>query len=168
MKLKDGQVELRGLTLEDAYTSVNWRNNPKVWAQTVNAPNKIITLEDEINWITRVIQEDDSKRFAILYDDIYVGNIQLTNITKEESYYGIFIGNTDYWGLGIGSRAVPLILKVAFEVLGLKKVKIRIRINHTVIYKIHDRLGFKETSRDDELIYMELLNNQYQINAGGS
>ncbi|WP_299334733.1 GNAT family protein [uncultured Psychroserpens sp.] len=165
MNLKNENVSLRYLEEKDAYTSVKWRNDPKVWELTVSAPDRKILIEDELNWIKKVRSEEDSHRFAILYNDTYVGNIQLTNIKDGESYYGIFIGDTNAWGKGIASKAVPLILKQAFINLNLDKVKIRIRINHPVIFRVHDKLGFKETHRDEELIYMELTKEAYINNA---
>lgn len=162
--LINDDVSLRLLVEQDAYTSVHWRNNPKIWELTVNKPNKKISISDELNWINKVIKEEDSVRFAILYKSEYVGNIQLTGIKNEESYYGIFIGKEEYWGKGIAKNAVPLILKHAFINLRINKVKIRIRINHPVIHKVHTNLNFVETNRDDELIYMELTKDIYMKN----
>ena len=85
-------VVIRKLVEKDAYTSFKWRNDPDIWKLTINSPNKVITLEDELHWIERVINEEDSERFAIIYNNIYIGNIQLTNILDRESFFGIFIG----------------------------------------------------------------------------
>src|SRR5690606_12451832 len=117
MKLKFNDIELRYLVIEDAHTSYKWRNIPKIWELTLNSPDKYITLEDEIKWIEKVISENNSHRFAILYNKTYVGNIQLTNIENNESYYGVFIGDTNYWSKGIAKTATKLILKFAFNTL---------------------------------------------------
>ncbi len=154
-EIKD-KVELRYLVLEDAYTSVIWRNNPKIWELTLNSPNKKITIEDELNWIKKVIAENDSNRFAILFNNKYVGNIQLTNIKNNESYYGVFIGETDYWSRGIAKKATLLIIEFAFIELKLKKVKLKVRVEHINAYNLYLKIGFKEIDRDEKLIYMEI------------
>ena len=46
MNLKKNKVSLRLLTIEDAYISFEWRNNPKIWEFTLNSPTKIIDIED--------------------------------------------------------------------------------------------------------------------------
>lgn len=164
MKLERGKVALRFLERNDAFTSVAWRNNPKIWEHTLNSPNRIITIEDELEWIDKVMAEDNSYRFAILYDEVYIGNIQLTNIENNESYYGIFIGNTAYLGKGIGKAATKLILDFGFNVLKLNKIKLRVKVQNFIAYNIYMNLGFKEIKRDSDLIYMELSNNQFFSN----
>ena len=158
VNLNQNNISLRFLKESDALESVKWRNDPKIWELTVNKPNKIITKEDELVWINKVIKQDNSRRFAIIYQNLYVGNIQLTNIDfkNKESYYGIFIGETEFWGKGIASFATRLILYYAFEDLKLLKVKLRVRVNHLSAYKIYLKQGFTEVFRDDLLIHMQI------------
>lgn len=156
MKRINDTVELRYLKPEDAYTSVVWRNNPKIWELTLNSPNKKITIEDELNWINKVITENDSNRFAILFNNKYVGNIQLTNINNNESNFGIFIGETDYWSRGIAKKATLLIIEFAFVKLKINKVKLRVKVEHIIAYNLYLKIGFKEIDRDGKLIYMEI------------
>lgn len=159
MKHKTGEVTLRSLERDDAYVSVNWRNNPKIWELTLNSPDRFITLEDELAWMDKVLFEQDSHRFAILYDNTYVGNIQLTHIAEQESFYGIFIGDTRFWGKGIAKKSTNLILQYAFKKLKLKRIKLRVRITHNRAIKLYEHIGFKEIDRDESLIYMEIENN---------
>lgn len=156
MMFEDNLISLRLLTKEDAYTSVKWRNNPKVWELTLNSPNKKVTIEDELNWINKVISENDSKRFAILCNNQYVGNIQLTNINNSECYYGVFIGETDFWYKGVAKKASLLIIEYAFNKLKLQKIKLRVRNDHINAYNLYLKIGFKEIERDEKLIYMEI------------
>lgn len=156
MKDMNDKVEIRYLKPEDAYTSAVWRNNPKIWELTLNSPNKKIEVEDELNWINKVIAEDDSNRFAILFNNKYIGNIQLTNINNNECYFGVFIGESDYWNRGIAKKATLLIIEFAFLKLKLTKVKLRVRVEHINAYNLYLKLGFKEIDRDEKLIYMEI------------
>lgn len=156
MNLHNEDLSLRYLVEEDAYTSVKWRNDPRVWELTVNSPNKVISLDDELNWIKMVIKEKNSHRYAILYKNEYVGNVQLTNIINDECYCGIFIGIPELWGKGIGGKALKLIVELAFNELHINKIKIRIRLKNRNSLQAYSKLNFKETHRDQELIYMEL------------
>ena len=149
-------VEIRPLELKDAYISVDWRNNTKIWETTVNKPNRLITIDDELNWMRKVLEEKNSERFAIIADNNYVGNVQLTDIKGDSSYFGIFIGNLTFWGKGVGYKATELVLQFGFEKLELNKVHLRVKIENFSAIKIYRKIGFKETSRDDLLIYMTL------------
>ena len=91
-------VTIRPLQEEDAYTSVIWRNDPDVFKFTGNTYNHEITIDSELNWIRKVINNADEYRCAILANDIYVGNIYLTNIKQGKAEYHIFLGNKEFWG----------------------------------------------------------------------
>ena len=59
-----------------------------------------------------------------MVDDVYVGNIYLTDINGESAEYHIFIGEKDYWGKGIAEEASHQILKYGFKERGLKYIYI--------------------------------------------
>ena len=61
----------------------------------------VISLETELEWIRRVIQNENEYRCAIFVDGEYVGNIYLTDITEFTANYHIFIGNKNFWGKGV-------------------------------------------------------------------
>jgi RimJ/RimL family protein N-acetyltransferase len=157
-------VEIRPLQLNDAYVSVDWRNNSKIWETTVSKPNRLITIEDELNWMRTVLNEKNSERFAIIADNNYVGNVQLTNIEGDSSYFGIFIGNLDFWGKGVGSKATELVLNYGFKNLNLNKIHLRVKIENINAIKIYSKIGFEETNRDDTLIYMTLNKSDFSVN----
>lgn len=158
MNLRNNDLHIRPLKEEDAYTSVKWRNNPAIWRMTINSPNKLISIEDELNWINKILKEKDSFRFAIIHKEQYVGNVQLTNIENYECYFGIFLGNIHSWVQGVGKMATILILDFAFLTLFLSKVKLRVRSDNVYAYKLYKSVGFNEVDRNQELIYMEIIN----------
>lgn len=45
------EVSIRPLMMEDAYTSVKWRNDSEVFKYTGNTYNHEITIQDELSWI---------------------------------------------------------------------------------------------------------------------
>jgi RimJ/RimL family protein N-acetyltransferase len=108
-------VTIRPLQEQDAYTSVKWRNDPEVFKYTGNTYKNEISLETELNWIRKVMANENEYRCAILADGVYVGNIYLTDITKESAHYHIFIGNKDYWGKGVAKKSVRTNLKLRFS-----------------------------------------------------
>ena len=121
------KVIIRTLEIADAEISWRWRNNPEIWKLTGSRPLAEITFEIESNWIEKVVNDETSKRFAILVDDVYVGNIQLTNIIKSEvAEYHIFIGDTNYWNKGIARLASLQIIRYSKNVLKLNKLVLQV------------------------------------------
>ncbi len=150
------EIKIRPLRIEDAYTSVKWRNDKEVFKYTGNTYDHEITLETELEWIKRVIQKKDDYRCAILADDIYVGNIYLTDITKRSATYLIFIGNKEYWCKGVARKASELILNYAFSVLGIETVDLKVHKGNITALSLYRKLGFQEKTYDPKFICMEL------------
>ncbi|MBR5698187.1 MAG: GNAT family N-acetyltransferase [Prevotella sp.] len=150
------EIKIRPLVEEDAYTSVKWRNDPEIFRFTGNTYDHEITIESELNWIRRVIRNQDEYRCAILVDSIYVGNIYLTDIDRISAHYHIFIGNKDYWGRGIAKQASQLILHYAFHTLGLQFVQLRVHKENISALELYKQLGFKKINADEIWLTMRL------------
>ena len=151
------KVSIRPLKIEDAYISYKWRNDPEVFKHTGTVYSNEITLETELNWIKNVIAREDDYRCAIIVDNVYVGNIYLTNIKNCEGEYHIFIGNKEYWGKGIASEASKLIIQYGFECLRLKSIFLNVKKENIIAIKLYKNLGFIIESESD-LIKMRLNN----------
>lgn len=150
------QVAIRPLKEQDAYTSVQWRNDPEVFKYTGNTYDHEITIESELGWIRKVIANPNDYRCAILADGVYVGNIYLTDIDKETAEYHIFLGNKDYWGKGIAKQASCLLLDHAFKTLNLKCVHLRVRKENDAAVKLYESLGFCVEKEDDNWLFMSI------------
>lgn len=148
------EVKIRPLEPEDAYTSVKWRNDPEVFKYTGSVYNHTITLENEIEWINRVIGNADEYRCAIIADGKYVGNIYLTGIHDGQAEYHIFIGDKSFWGKGVAKAASQLIIKYGFENLRLTQINLSVRPQNTAALRLYQNLGFRETSRNEDFIHM--------------
>lgn len=151
-------VRIRPLKEQDAYTSVKWRNDPEVFKFTGNTYNHEITIDNELEWIRKVTANPTDYRCAILVDEVYVGNIYLTEIKEGTAHYHIFIGDKSYWGKGVAKRASLLILDYAFKVLNIKEIFLRVRNVNTSAYNLYLRLGFKDIKVDGVWTFMRLSN----------
>ena len=147
-------VRIRPLVEEDAYTSVKWRNDPEVFKFTGNTYKHEITIDNELEWIRKVIANTNDYRCAILVDEVYVGNIYLTDINDGNAHYHIFIGDKKYWGKGIAKQASLLILEYAFNVLKLDEVYLRVRKENISAYHLYLNLGFSEIFSEEQWIGM--------------
>lgn len=148
------RILIRPLKVEDAAISWRWRNDVEVWAETGQRPDKPITFEIENEWISRVIKEQTTKRFAITVDDQYVGNVQLTDVTDSTAQLHIFIGEKSFWGKGIANQAVYQILNYAKEILKLTDVYLYVKKSNKAGIKVYLKNSFVEVSLDNDQVKM--------------
>ena len=150
------EVTIRPLIEEDAYKSVKWRNDPEVFKYTGNTYDHEITIENELEWIRKVIANKNNYRCAILAEGVYVGNIYLDDINTTQAHYHIFIGNKRYWGKGIAKKASKLIIEKGFEQPSVESIVLRVRKENTSAYFLYKSLGFVEQSIDGNWLTMVL------------
>ena len=148
------KVLIRPLKISDAQISWKWRNDPKIWEYTGSTPNYNITPEIELQWIKEVLKRKGEKRFAICIaeTDEYIGNAQLTDITTDSAQYHLFIGETSFWGKGIGKQVANLVLEYAFNTLYVKEVYSYFNINNLASIKACENNGFKFSSKKNNQV----------------
>lgn len=100
------QILIRPLRFEDAAISYKWRNDASLWKYTVNKPQNVATQQSEEMWISSKLQEPAEKRFAIMANDDYIGNVHFTNMTSKSFVIHIFIGDKRYHKKGISMHAI--------------------------------------------------------------
>lgn len=147
---------IRPLTVEDAMISYKWRNDPEVWKFTGNKPDHLISYEDELHWIIETLSRNNEKRFAIIADDYYVGNVQLTDIKRDQATYHIFIGDKLFWGKGVAYEATKLIISYAFETLKLKAVTLKVIKEHERAINLYIKVGFRKIYLDGDFLTMTI------------
>jgi RimJ/RimL family protein N-acetyltransferase len=128
--------------------SWKWRNDPELWKLTGSRPNREITPEIELDWIRKVLNESDSRRFAVLVEkdgeERYVGNVQLLKINGGTAEKHTFIGERSCWGCGVATEAGRLALRFAFQELGLKLVRAKIRSANAAMIRANEKIGFRQ------------------------
>ena len=143
------KILIRPLRFEDASVSWKWRNDPEVWEHTGSRPDIVVTEEIEKQWILDKLKERNSVRFAIEIDDVYVGNIQLTNIVeKETAEYHVFIGDKSYWGKGVASLATAQIIRYAKNVINLQSLYLSVRPENNSAIRVYEKSGFVKINDD--------------------
>jgi len=137
------KVTIRSLKVEDAVISWKWRNNPVIWKLTGRNWNDVVTHEIEKKWISNGLLNNEF-RFAICVgeDMKYIGNAQLTNIIERKAQYHLFIGETEYWGKGIGTKVAELVKYQAFNVLELLEIYSYFKPENKSSIKACEKNGF--------------------------
>jgi RimJ/RimL family protein N-acetyltransferase len=90
----------------------------------------------------------DRATFGI-YDEHedYIGTVELYDIRAHEATLGIIIGERSHWNLGYGPEAIACILRVAFDELGLERVKLHTFADNPRAQAAFRKVGFRELRR---------------------
>ncbi len=145
------EVELEPLNEEHAATSYKWRNIDALWKYTFNRPNKIVTHEMELDWIRNVLKNENEKRFAIIANSKYVGNIYLTSISNGISFFGIFIGDENIRGKGVARMAMEKLFHLAKNTFQIKEIYLRVKKDNTDAIRLYRKMNF--SVRDEHIDY---------------
>ena len=136
------QVYLRYMTVEDTDMILRWRNSPIVRDNFIY--RKEITREDHLNWIKN--KETDKP-----YGSVYLQNFEWQHKKAE---LGIFLGEPEAFGRGIGKEAAALLLEYGFKHRKLHKIVSRVLPYNTASIRTHEAVGYKQEAylRDEVII----------------
>ena len=112
----------------------------------------IHTRTTEEKWLRNVLEGTKNiLTFAILVKPKYelIGVISLAKIdwVSKNAELGVFIGNKELWGQGLGSEAIILLLDYAFNILSLAKVYLRVLEFNKRALRVYEKVGFKIVGR---------------------
>ncbi len=140
----ENNVTIRKMTVEDTDNIIKWRNSPSVSVNFIY--RRPLTREDHLNWIRNMVDTGKVVQYVIHSGELGrdVGSVYLRDIDHDyrKAEFGIFIGEDDARGRGIGSAAAELILRVGFEELDLNRIFLRVFARNEHAIKAYKRAGF--------------------------
>lgn len=156
----DGQVYIEGKKIflrpiDDGDTEciVAWRNQERVRKNFIY--QKPFTKEGHEEWMRTQVQTGRVVQFIICEKDTGrpVGSVYFRDIDREnkKAEYGIFIGEADAAGRGIGTETARLAVSYARDVLKLHKLMLRVFADNAGAVKSYEKAGFvREAHLKDE------------------
>ena len=148
------QVTIRPVTEADTDRIIAWRNAPSVMAHFIYRTP--LTRKAHLNWLHNRVETGEVAQFVIYDGETAVGSVYLRDIDRsnQKCEYGIFIGDDNCRGKGIGTAAAKLALAYAFEQLQMNRVYLRVFADNTRAIKSYEKVGFRYegTFRQDVMI----------------
>jgi RimJ/RimL family protein N-acetyltransferase len=141
-------VRLRGYEKSDLGAVMSWWHDEEVTKFISAAVFPASSLEEE-QFIENAASGKDplNKEFVIetLSDRKYIGAIGLHNISwlSRNAKLGIVIGDKEYWGRGYGTDAVEVLLRLAFEKMGLHRVELIVFTFNERAIACYEKCGFR-------------------------
>ncbi len=142
-------ISIRKITWDDTDLVVAWRNNKRIRDHFIYRVE--FTREIHENWLRTKVDTGEVAQFIICEnsrDGRPVGSVyfRYTDKTKNEAEYGIFIGEDDAVGKGYGSETAQVAVKYAKEVLGIKRIILRVFAYNKVAIRSYEKAGFRKYS----------------------
>ena len=150
------KVRLRAFREDDLKNVLAWLNNPAVTRYLSSM--RPWSVVEERGWLDRAMRNDDPT--AVTYviesaDGEYAGSIGLMHIDgrNRRAEVGVVISRPEDWGRGMGSEAMILMLRHAFEEMNLHRVTLRVYTFNERAQRSYAKIGFVEEGRLREDTY---------------
>lgn len=145
-RIYGNRVMLREYRMQDAGDMYQWVNDPVITRFLNDSlffyPQGIESVEATVN--DHIINRTCSYVIADLKDESYIGQADLFNLDYHNRFaeLGIVIGNTALFNKGIGTEAVGLMMRVAFEHMNLHRVELNVYSDNHRAIRCYEKCGF--------------------------
>jgi RimJ/RimL family protein N-acetyltransferase len=153
--IKGESVYLRPITIEDTDLVVGWRNSKRVMQNFIYRTP--LTREDHLNWMKEKVAKGHVIQFIICNnsDDKPLGSVYLQNIemAHRKAEWGLFLGEDEAFGRGVGTQTGKLFLDYIFNTYHLHKIVSRVLARNKGCIHMCEKLGCtQEAYLKEELI----------------
>lgn len=155
--IRGQRIYLRSIERDDLPLCHAWINDEELTATL--AHRYPLSLSREADWVERASRGQDTSElnFAICLADgnRHIGNCGLLAIDRDNrtATLGIFIGEKDCRGRGLGVEAVSVLCRFAFEEMDLRKIRLDVHADNAAAIKAYERAGFQREGVLREEVY---------------
>lgn len=143
-RIEGERIYLRPITMADTARIVRWRNEERVRKNFIY--QALFTEETHIRWMETKVASGEVIQFIICLKekDRPIGSVYFRDIDRNnrKAEYGIFIGEADMAGRGIGSETARLAVQYAREQLKLHKLLLRVFADNRGAVRSYEKAGF--------------------------
>ena len=171
--LKGKKITLRPIASADTESIVKWRNSEGV--NRFFLDRRPITPESHERWLETQVFTGAVKQFIIVNNETGndVGSCFLKDIDEvsKKAELGIFIGEDEARGKGLGSDAVLTLTGYGFDALELNKVYLRVLASNARAVAVYKNVGYKTDGvlrkdyfsgvRFEDVYIMSILKNEF-------
>lgn len=160
---EESSIFLRPMTEDDTDLIIGWRNRDAVRTNFIY--RELFTRQSHERWVETMVKTGRVVQMIICehtnldgerQQDNPVGSVYIRDIdhAHHKGEYGIFIGEENARGRGIGTLAAKLMIRYAFEELGLHKLFLRVFADNAAALGSYEKAGFQREAylKDDVCI----------------
>ena len=165
------RIHIRPIQERDTSLIVQWRNADAVRSRFIFQEKFTVELHE--NWMKKKVKTGEVVQFIIEIEDRPVGSVYLRDCDfhNQKAEFGIFIGEDDARGRGVGAEAIRQILDYAFYSLNLNKIFLRVFKDNIRAISCYEKAGFKceGCAREDvivnnkkcDIVFMSILKEEW-------
>lgn len=173
-------ISLKPLALEDAELIYQWKNDISLVHLLMSKPFPV-NLDETKEWLDKTLKDKSQIILGIKINqadskqELLIGIIRLMFIDwiNRKAELGIYIGDQKYRGIGIGRKAMNLILNYAFCFLNLHKIYLQVSESNKIAINLYKSIGFQvegikreefwnKTSYEN-VVSMGILKHEYRV-----
>lgn len=150
---REAGIYLRPMEEEDTDLILAWRNSDEVRMNFIY--REPFTRQGHMAWIRNVIGTGKAVQMIVCATegDRPLGSVYIRDIDRQhnKAEYGIFIGESQARGHGIGTAAAKLMLRYCFEEEGLHRIYLRALSGNVRAIRSYEKAGFRKEAclKDD-------------------
>ncbi len=154
-------IQLRPISLNDTEKIIKWRNNDFVKSNFIF--RELLTPEMHENWYNTMIKTEKAYQFIIMCGGKDIGSAYLRDVdlTNKKAEIGLFIGEKEFLGKGLGKQIVKLTTSFGFENLKLNKIFARVLTYNSPSFKSFESAGYVFEGTFAKDVYIE--NKYYDV-----
>lgn len=148
IRIDGEQIYFRPITVEDTDMVLRWRNGEKVVQNFIY--REPISKEAHLSWLENKVNTGLVQQFIICdkKTDNPLGSIYLQNYDEKESSVeeGIFLGEPEAFGRGIGVEATGLLVDYVFSTMPCETITARVLGYNTASRNMFEKSGFVQSA----------------------
>lgn len=113
-----------------------------------------ISKKQQEEWFYSLKNKKNYYIKGIEYNGEKIGVLGLKNITQNKGEYFGYIGEREYWGLGIGKAMLKYIEEYSRKIK-LKKIYLKVLKNNQRAFFLYKKLGYKTIEVQESIYIME-------------
>lgn len=140
----DGII-LDSLTREDIPALATIANNRKIWKNVRDRFPSPYKMEDTEQFIELHTQSSKESTFAIRFDRTLCGVCgihSMEDVYRHTAEIGYWLGEP-YWGKGIASAAVQILVRLGFQEMGLMRIQAAVFNYNPASMRVLEKNGFQ-------------------------
>lgn len=156
-RLVGERVVLRPITNADTEHIVAWRNTPSVMENFIFREK--FTPEMHRHWLAAKVATGQVVQYIIEekvtgqpVGSVYYRDMDCKNHSAE---YGIFIGEPDARGKGLGTETARLFTDFGFKTLGLHRISLRLLAENLPARRSYEKAGFVLEGTFHDMVLLE-------------
>lgn len=149
------KIELRKLEFSDSSAMAKLANNKKIWDNVRDAFGHPYTEKNAEEFIQRQAQSDSEKVFAIDFNGKLSGLCGLIlqkDVYRKSAEIGYWIGEP-FWGQGIATQAIGLLVLYAFEKMDLVRLHAGVFEYNLGSMRVLEKNGFEKEGISKKAIF---------------